>query len=424
MNSQKEHRPSFSNSTAAGLFALTVLSLGVLGATFLLAMSGFSFETKVGSFAVIVLFYVAISVALYFLNGSHKDNGEPVTYPEDNAADSEIESRLLALEEANRYFGTSLKPPDMFRLAASRVKELVPFSSCVLLYADEGTGELKAAFAEGENSESLRDTATDQNNGLAAKASLSRKPQIDETLLLERSTKPAGAVKGFRSSIAVPLFQGREVFGVLQLYGEKFDEEALSVLEAISERAAPLFISSRSLERTLSNAMTDSLTNLPNERAFYMVLENQVAESQRYREDRPLTILAIDVRNFTELNQQFGHATGDRMLSFAAEMIRGQLRKMDFLARSMNDEFLAVLPTAPERVGLEIVERIERALAITPFCVSDKEYTNLQFNFGTASFSRDGETAHQLLQNALLRKQQTKTAEPSKVLWFPREYVN
>lgn len=424
MNSQKEQRSSFSNSTAAGLFALTVLSLGVLGATFLLAMSGFSFETKVGSFAVIVLFYVAISVALYFLNGSHKESGEPVSYPEDNAVDSEIENRLLALEEANRYFGTSLKPPDMFRLAASRVKELVPFSACMLLYTDDNTGELRTAFADGDNNASLRDVATDQNNGLAAKAALSRKPQIDETLLLERSTKPAAAIKGFRSSIAVPLFNGVEVFGVLQLFGDKFDENSLSILEAISERAAPLFIGSRSLERTLSNAMTDSLTNLPNERAFYMVLENQVAESQRYPDDRQLTILAIDVRNFTELNQQFGHATGDRVLSFAAETIRAQLRKMDFLARSMNDEFLAVLPTAPERVGLEIVERIERALTVTPFRVSDKEFTNLQFNFGTASFSKDGETAHQLLQNALLRKQQTKSVEPNKVLWFPREYVN
>jgi GGDEF domain-containing protein len=90
----------------------------------------------------------------------------------------------------------------------------------------------------------------------------------------------------------------------------------------------------------------------------------------------------------------------------------------------MSDEFLAVLPTAAEKVALEIIERIERVLITTPFEISDKEYTNIQFNFGWATFWKDGETAQQLLQNALLRKQQSKSIEPSKVLWFPREYVN
>lgn len=427
MKALTEPKISRKYSYGHGQLLLIILSLFALAATFLLAVSNLSYSSRIASFAGILFLYLAACVSIYFRQ-------PPITGPEmsvvdggDTAAESDLENRLFALEEANRYFGTSLKPADMFRLVASRVKELVPFAACVLLFIDDKTLEPKVAYADGDNAERLKDHSIHYGKGLAGKCAVSRKPQIDASLLLERTAMPASALEKFGSVIAVPLFSGLEVFGVLQLYSseaQKFDEDSLSILEAVSERAAPLFLSSRAFERTLSNAMTDSLTNLPNERAFYLLLENQVAESQRYRDERPLTILALDVRNFTELNQQFGHTTGDRILSFASEIIKGQLRKMDFLARSVNDEFLAVLPTAPEKVALEIIERIERVLVTTPFEISDKEYTNIQFNFGWATFWKDGETAQQLLQNALLRKQQSKSIEPNKVLWFPREYVN
>lgn len=105
--------------------------------------------------------------------------------------------------------------------------------------------------------------------------------------------------------------------------------------------------------------MTDVTTDLPNERAFYLILENQIAEAQRKREDRPLTILAIDIKNFDEVNQKFGHAAGDRILNFVAHGIKDNLRQMDFLARSIGDEFLAILPTATKEVSHEVIARIQ-----------------------------------------------------------------
>jgi diguanylate cyclase (GGDEF)-like protein len=402
---------------------LTILSLLALGATFLLSVLDLRFETKVGSFAGIIIAYLVLCFFLYFLQNRRDSRSVREGDSSDSPFTREIENRLYALEEANRFFGASLKPPDMFRLVSSRVNEIVPFAACMLLLKSEKSGELKTAYTDGKNAELLKVTET--NGGLAAKTAMSKKPQLDEKLVTEKASRPAEALEGFRSAIAVPLSEGLDVIGVLQLFSDiEFDQKALAVLEAVGTRVAPLFISSKAFERTLSNALTDTLTNLPNERAFYMLLENQVAESQRYREERPLTVLAVDIRNFAELNREFGHATGDRVLTFAADIVKGQLRKMDFLARSVGDEFLAVLPTAPEKVALEIVERIERILVTTPFEISPNRFTNLQFNFGCATFWKDGETAPELLQNALLRKQQNKSDEPKKVLWFPREYVN
>jgi diguanylate cyclase (GGDEF)-like protein len=175
----------------------------------------------------------------------------------------------------------------------------------------------------------------------------------------------------------------------------------------------------------LTNALTDALTSLPNERAFFLVLENQIAEAQRFFEQRPLTILAIDIRSFAEHNRRFGHATGDRLLLFAADKIKSQLRQMDFLARSTGDEFIAVLPTASIETAREVIERVEKAFVASPFEISDEEKIHLQLSFGAAMFGRDGETANELLRRASLRKRQAKSQDKeNKILWFPKEYVN
>ncbi|MDQ6787708.1 MAG: GGDEF domain-containing protein, partial [Acidobacteriota bacterium] len=195
-------------------------------------------------------------------------------------------------------------------------------------------------------------------------------------------------------------------------------------LESIAERVTLLFLSSLAFERNVANALTDTLTDLPNERAFYLVLENQIAESQRLREERPLTVLTLDIKNFADLNEKLGHSVGDRILTFVADTIKEQLRQMDFLARATGDEFLVVLPTASNETAAEIVGRIEKAFALKAFEISRQEKKYLQLNFGIATFLRDGETAGQLLQAAHLRKQQTKAPGKSSVLLFPREYVN
>ena len=362
-----------------------------------------------------------------FYNWQKKKTFEREKEISDSIFNEEIENRLLALEEASKFFGASLKFPDMFRLAASRINELIPFASCALFLVEENNTKLKVVCAVGENSRNLLNLSTDSHKGLAGKVFLSQQIRHEEKFLSDKNILPEDAIKDFESGLSVPLFRGGDVFGVLTLFGDdkiRFDQNSIQLIEAVASRIAPLFMSSLSFERSLTNALTDTLTNLPNERAFYLVLENQIAESQRNRDERPLTILTVDIKNFTELNQNYGHAAGDLVLTFTANLIKAQLRQMDFLARSLNDEFFAVLPTASGEVALEIIERIEKAFFYNKFEISPQEKISLQLNFGAATFWKDGETAHQLLQYAHLRKQQTKSGRNNNVILFPKEYVN
>jgi diguanylate cyclase (GGDEF)-like protein len=286
---------------------------------------------------------------------------------------------------------------------------------------------LNAEFATGKNSRLITKHTIGCDEGLAGKALISCKIEVDGALGLDKKALSLESLDGLNSAISVPMNRGDEPFGVLVLYSDVtngYGDDEIELLEAIGERVAPLLNSSFSFERNISNAMTDSLTNLPNERAFYLVLENQIAEAQRFPEQRALTILAIDIKGFADFNRSFGFSTGDNLLTFASDVIKDQLRKMDFLARSMNDEFWVVLPTASDEITGNIRKRIETAFSAKTFALPDNKRYPVELNFGAATFLKDGDTTNQLLQLAILRKKQNKSKEESTVIMFPREYVN
>lgn len=409
--------------------ALLAFGLVAPAVTFAIAISSLTMGQKTAILVSLAAVYIGICATMLM---RHRSAPEAEEFPSPHIAISEPQvdeyrDRLLALEEASEFFGSSLDPDDMFRLVASRVKELFPFSAAMLLVPDEETGDLKARHAFGAKEEAFTGARSELSAGIAGLALISGDVEIDRRLEAEFEARPAEQLSDFASAAAIPLMHEGQAFGVFQLFTNEpieSDHETREILDAIGQRISPLFLSSRALERTIANALTDPLTNLPNERAMFMVLENQLAESHRYRDDRPLSLLTIDLKAFDEINQRFGHATGDNMLRHAGEVIRQSLRKMDFLARAYNDEFVVVLPTASDKMAADVAERIRELFAESPFEVSEHEHIKIWLNFGWSTFWKDGESAHQLLHAARLRKQQAKSEQPGNVVWFGKEYVN
>ncbi len=418
MRSEDQTPHIFANVSLAlfGLFAPM--------ATFMLAVSGLPDQIKIAGLAAVAVVYAVVCVWSFSkLRAAGRSEREQV----DSDKDSLLDSQLDALDDARHFFGSSLKSGDMFRLVSSRVGEIFPHESAMLFLADNEKGVLRVCEVDGDDLSDLIGVEVDTDAGLSGLAYLSGDPEIDTDMRLTRSLSSIVLPPSINAAAAVPLVHDGSIFGVLQMLLANPPEDAgaaKAILESIAERISPLFLSTISFERSLSNAMTDPLTGLPNERSFFMVLENQLAESHRFRDERPLTILAIDIKGFDELNQRFGHATGDRTLQFVAEKLRTELRKMDFLARSASDEFLIILPTAIEETADEIVVRICDVFDQLTFPLDETQQFYVRLNFGSATFWRDGETAKQLMQHAHLKKQQSKSEEHDNVIWFPKEYVN
>lgn len=412
-----------------GYLMLAFISVIALISTFIVSISAFNFNVKVLAFTLIVITYVFIFTILHTIQKKQVvglievkgDKEDP-----NDIFDSNTDEKLLVLEEAGKFFGASLKSEDMFRLISSRIEEIIPFKTCAFYLIDD-CNKLFVPFAAGSNSRLFESVKINCSEGIAGRSFLSGKVERDGELMLDSKVLESEFLEGLRSAIAVPLYRGTEVYGVLVLYSDNannYTESDEKLTEAIGERITPLILGSFSFEKSLSNALTDSITNLPNQRAFYLVLENQVAEAQRFPEQRSLTVLAIDIKNFAEINKKYGHSTGDIILGHTAEHIKTQLRQMDMLARTVNDEFLVVLPTASEGIAEQIIKRLETSFINSPFMISEEENCLVELSFGLATFHEDGETAEQLIRTALRRKHQTKLTGQNSVLFFPKQYLN
>ena len=407
---------------------VTLIAFGLAApvATYAIAVSPFSQDARVAMLTGLACVYLAICVwTAVQMRRAKSSYGEGWVAPV--SEENDLEYKLAALEDAREFFGTSLKPADMFRLVSNRVSEIVPFATCVLVTKHaENSDILRVSNAYGDGALGFENLEIVADTSLAGLAFMSNEIDLTSTFEGEQDVFPEDLIAEYKATATVPVSHEGDVFAVYQLFFREAPaaEDIRERLEAIGERVAPLFLGALAFEKSLSKALTDPITTLPNERAFYMVLENELAESHRFRDERPLTVMAVDIKEFDEINQAHGHVAGDRALSFAAECITSQLRKMDFLARSMNDEFLIVLPKASERTALEITARIRAKFASTPFNIAEGETTKLWLNFGTATFWQDGETASQLVRFAAMQKQQDKSEEAATVVKFPKEYVN
>jgi two-component system, cell cycle response regulator len=110
----------------------------------------------------------------------------------------------------------------------------------------------------------------------------------------------------------------------------------------------------------------DALTGLYNRSMILDLLEREKARC--LREQRPLGILLADIDHFKAINDTYGHATGDEVLTAVAGRMQSSLRSYDFLGRYGGEEFLMVAPGCGPVEAPEVAERLRVAVA-TPICL-------------------------------------------------------
>lgn len=107
-------------------------------------------------------------------------------------------------------------------------------------------------------------------------------------------------------------------------------------------------------------ALTDPLTDLSNRRHLLNRLEHEFSRSRRYH--RALTLIFIDLDDFKEVNDRFGHMVGDDVLRGIAQSLRASIRSTDLLARVGGDEFAVLLPETTPEGGVRVINRLRESL--------------------------------------------------------------
>jgi diguanylate cyclase (GGDEF)-like protein/putative nucleotidyltransferase with HDIG domain len=120
-----------------------------------------------------------------------------------------------------------------------------------------------------------------------------------------------------------------------------------------------IFLVARLFERTERQSLTDSLTGLPNRRYFHDILQRELLRSQRNQ--RPLSVINVDLDHFKAINDQYGHSKGDEILQGFAKVLTQQVRSIDLPVRFGGEEFLVLLPDTDKEGAMMVAEKIRRA---------------------------------------------------------------
>ncbi|MGH7463104.1 MAG: GGDEF domain-containing protein, partial [Longimicrobiales bacterium] len=152
----------------------------------------------------------------------------------------------------------------------------------------------------------------------------------------------------------------------LRLEELEFKNQSLEAM--VAERTRQLSWSNEQLHLQLAEkrnlAEMDALTSIANRYRFEAVLQHESERSDRFR--HPLALIAMDLDDFKQINDQHGHAVGDKVLKQVVTRIKGCLGSADLLARWGGDEFMAVLPGSTLEAALNVAANIRDALAGFP----------------------------------------------------------
>ena len=180
------------------------------------------------------------------------------------------------------------------------------------------------------------------------------------------------------------VFGGRPVGRIAIAPGVEPIDEGLVTLVA-RELSGPLQLTSL-VEDSRRLADTDGLTGLMNRRAFTAAMRTELARCDRH--GYPLTFLLLDVDHFKKINDQRGHATGDRVLAGLGALLSTQLRIGDVVARWGGEEFVVGLTSTDETGGLVTAERIRSAVESLEVRTETGELVPITVSIGLAARAR------------------------------------
>ena len=173
--------------------------------------------------------------------------------------------------------------------------------------------------------------------------------------------------------------------------------------------------------RSLSLALTDSLTGLYNRRYLETHLQSMIERS--HASGKPLTLFMLDIDHFKRVNDSFGHAAGDEVLRRVAGLISHNLREFDLTARTGGEEFVVVMPDTPIAAAEMVADRMRKTVGEADMPLPGASAPlRVTISIGVAELAR-GEAASALLQRADEALYAAKNAGRDRVMLAPAKAV-
>jgi len=315
-----------------------------------------------------------------------------------------LQQIALARTEAHTLFemsldlGYSLSMVETLSLVSMRLAKLVPFDTILFYVRNEEM--LIPEFVSGENEALLTSRTIPVGTGICGWVAQNAKPIVNANPAVEPWFAESGQdLRRPRSALAMPFEGIAGLQGVLVLYHSEVDAftaEHLRVLQVVSTRIAMFVENALKYLVAETFGKTDHLTGLANVRSLAMYMEQEMARCRR--ENTGFAVMVCDLNGFKQVNDHFGHQTGDLVLKRFATLLRESCREYDYIARMGGDEFVIIAP------NMSAASVDERAALLNGLArqagVEASEQLALSLSLGAAFYPQDGSDPQQLLAEA------------------------
>jgi diguanylate cyclase (GGDEF)-like protein len=338
-------------------------------------------------------------------------------------------SVLSVVTDFSQAIGAQLESPGLYRAILMKTAELAGAEQASLMIFDETSQELSIKCVKGLNEKIVQNLRVKPGQGIAGLVFETGRSLLVKNVDQDpRFTERQRARYKTKSLICVPLRIDQRKIGVINLTdktGDGFDENDLKLVESVASHA------SVALDRTdyykMSEdlrkiSITDSLTDLYNRRFFQDRINEEIERSRRH--GLPVSLIMLDIDNFKQYNDTYGHLAGDEALRLTAGTIKQSVRNIDRVARYGGEEFAVILPMTEIAAARDIAERIRSGVAGRYFPDDALRATvRLTASLGIASFPQHADSLFDLVGNADKALYIAKVNGKNRVALFDKQRV-
>jgi diguanylate cyclase (GGDEF)-like protein len=286
---------------------------------------------------------------------------------------SEFSGRLNVLHSALAAINANLEMERVCQVVYETVTQVMPCDDFVIDGYDADLNEIIPIYAVEYPNRRVFTNRYKADHGLAGEIVRTAKPlmfnntrQMDESGIQFELYGSALDEDPTQSIIAVPMILHGAIYGMVsaQSYRENaYDHDDLYLLEVLASHAAIAIENARLFDSIQGLANTDPLTKALNRRRFFELAERDFAAAQSM--NLSFSVIMLDVDDFKQFNDRYGHKVGDAVLVLTAETCKTSLRADDIFGRMGGEEFAIALPNTRLEDAVEVADRLRMAIRNT-----------------------------------------------------------